>query len=229
MESTQTAGTFGAVQENGYGAAHGEETLRAEEAVAQAGGTSSQGTPPLGGQRPLAGDAAEPDPPRPDRVSSQQVPPADKSAAAAEENQRGPVPGEAGQGGLALGLTPQELGKLGEDIACLYLGQRGYEVLARNWRCFGGEADVVAALDGTVVLAEVKTRRGAGDPAGAVYPEEAVDERKRVRYRRIAQCYLAEHPEVRSIRFDVIAILVVDGSHAHVHHVCGAFGWDERP
>ena len=124
-------------------------------------------------------------------------------------------------------LSPQELGKLGEDIACLYLGQRGYEVLMRNWRCFGGEADVVAALDGAVVLVEVKTRRSDAE-ARAVYPEEAVDERKRARYRRIAQCYLAEHPEARSLRFDVIAVLVIDGSHAHVHHVCGAFGWDER-
>jgi hypothetical protein len=37
-----------------------------------------------------------------------------------------------------------ELGKRGEDVAVEYLAGIGLVVLSRNWRCRGGEVDVVA-------------------------------------------------------------------------------------
>lgn len=37
-----------------------------------------------------------------------------------------------------------ELGKRGEDVAVEYLAGIGLIVLSRNWRCRGGEVDIVA-------------------------------------------------------------------------------------
>ena len=52
-----------------------------------------------------------------------------------------------------------ELGREGEDEALLYLTQKGYTLLARNWRAGHLEIDIVAEWYGEIVFVEVKTRR----------------------------------------------------------------------
>ena len=37
-----------------------------------------------------------------------------------------------------------ELGKLGEDLACRYLVDKGYRIIERNYRKPWGELDVIA-------------------------------------------------------------------------------------
>ncbi|MFR7669627.1 MAG: YraN family protein [Collinsella sp.] len=93
------------------------------------------------------------------------------------------------------GLSPRELGMLGELITIDYFNERGYTLLEQGYRCIEGEADLVLLdeLDDVVVMAEVKTRRVALDCTTRVFPEEAVDAQKQRRYRRIASCYLMEH------------------------------------
>ena len=124
-------------------------------------------------------------------------------------------------------LSRHELGMLGEEVAARELARMGYEILDRNYRCREGEADIVAydLVDDVVVLVEVKTRR-AGTVSDGTYAEEAVDARKRRRYRRIASCYLMENFPTRSIRFDVMAVTVNPDRTAEVHHVVAAFDWD---
>ncbi len=58
-----------------------------------------------------------------------------------------------------------ELGKIGEDIAAVYLQDLGYEILDRNWRFKRVELDIVAHLDSTLVFCEVKTRRSTHELA----------------------------------------------------------------
>lgn len=127
-------------------------------------------------------------------------------------------------------LSRYELGRRGEDIAADYLERRGMTILERNWRCGYGEADIIA-LDESgeheeVVLVEVKTRLALGEPVEVV-PEIAVNAQKRTRYRQMALCYLAEHPEAQNVRFDVIALIVVGERGAKLRHLFGAFSWDE--
>lgn len=125
-------------------------------------------------------------------------------------------------------LTPRELGARGEDIAAGHLRSRGWEILERNWRCGFGEVDIVAredATSGTVVLVEVKTRLaldGREDPV----PELAVDREKRERYRMCALCYLSSHRDVEAVRFDVMALTVVEEGGAHLRHLLGAYSLD---
>lgn len=118
-------------------------------------------------------------------------------------------------------LTSHEVGVLGEIIASCYLEERGYDILERNYRCPEGEADLVAydRVEEQVVLVEVKTRRARNVRSAAeLYPEEAVDDGKRCRYRRIAARYLTEHFPIFALRFDVVAITMVSGGEASIEH-----------
>ena len=51
-----------------------------------------------------------------------------------------------------------EVGRRGEELAAQYLVQRGWRVLARNYRAGPREIDIVAARDDVVAFVEVKTR-----------------------------------------------------------------------
>ena len=82
---------------------------------------------------------------------------------------------------------------------------RGYEVLARNWRCRDGELDLVVRDGRLFVFCEVKTR--TSDLFGL--PQEAVTRVKQQRLRRLAARWLEEDAPVRAreIRFDVAAVM----------------------
>jgi len=98
----------------------------------------------------------------------------------------------------------QRLGRHGEALAAEWYRARGYDVLAKNWRCAHGELDLVVARGGTVVFSEVKAR--TSDRFGA--PAEAVTAVKQARIRRLAARWLAEAAprRARSVRFDVAAV-----------------------
>ena len=114
------------------------------------------------------------------------------------------------------------VGRYGEDVAVRHLTENGLEVLARNWRCDLGEIDVVARDGSTMVVCEVKTRRGLDYGT----PLEAVTARKMARLRRLAARWLAEwvaesweHPP--EIRIDVVSVLVRRQGGAMVEHLRG--------
>lgn len=117
------------------------------------------------------------------------------------------------------------LGEKGERRAAEYLERRGWEILGRNWRCDFGEVDIIARDnerdESPTVLVEVKTRAGRGREWP--FPEEAVDERKRQRYWNMAQRYLQEHPNLPSVRMDVIAVVDEGTGQAHLRHYVNPF------
>ncbi len=105
--------------------------------------------------------------------------------------------------------------------------RRGYDICETNWRIKSGEADIIATEDGQeAVLVEVKTRLALGEK-DPVMPELAVDADKRARYHKLALAYLGQHPEFSSVRFDVIAIVIIQERMARLRHLVGAFSWDE--
>ena len=101
-------------------------------------------------------------------------------------------------------------GMHGQDAAEARYVAFGYRVLARNWRCRIGELDLVLVRGSTLVLCEVKTRRGARFGVGF----EAVDARKQAKIRAVAEAYLlVSGLQPRSIRFDVASVaLRLNGS-----------------
>ncbi len=97
------------------------------------------------------------------------------------------------------------LGEIGENLACAELERRGYTVIARRYRCRGGEIDIVALDDTTVVFVEVKTRAGADYGSGA----DAVTWAKRRRLVATAHDFLMrQRLGDRPCRFDVVAIAI---------------------
>jgi putative endonuclease len=105
----------------------------------------------------------------------------------------------------------RRLGADGEEVTARWYLERGYTVLARNWRCREGELDLVLALDRTVVFCEVKTRTTDryGSPFAAVGPA------KQLRLRRLAARWLRQEAPFRpdAVRFDVAGVV---GRHVEV-------------
>ncbi len=113
-----------------------------------------------------------------------------------------------------------KLGPRGEQMAADYLTRRGYRVVARNYRCRGGEIDLVAVDDDIVVFVEVKTR--ASDDAAN--PEVAVHLEKRRRLTRAGRHFVARHRlHEKPCRFDVLAIVDRGTGTPQIEHFEDAF------
>ena len=97
----------------------------------------------------------------------------------------------------------KNLGDSGERVAAMFLEQRGYKILERNFRTRGGEIDLVAEDVDGLAFVEVRTRR-----EGAGAPEESLTPRKRARMIAMAVEYLSRHEEYaeRAWRIDFVAI-----------------------
>lgn len=119
-----------------------------------------------------------------------------------------------------LGVRNKQLGNEGENLAAKFLVNHGYEIIARNWSCMAGEADIIARDADTLVFVEVKTRKNVEKGL----PSDAVDQRKRGKYERIAT-YFTQRYEADSIpiRFDVVSVLMKE-DRATVRHHINAFG-----
>jgi putative endonuclease len=96
------------------------------------------------------------------------------------------------------------LGRDGERRARREYRQRGYNVVAQNWRVREGEIDLIVTMPDVLVFCEVKTRSSDRFGTGL----EAVDWRKQRQVRAIARRYLAQNGDAapRSIRFDVAVV-----------------------
>lgn len=121
-------------------------------------------------------------------------------------------------------MNRRKLGSEKEELACRYLEQRGYKILATNYWSRYAEIDIVAwdkgdKEGGQLVFIEVKYRRNK-QYGGSLY---AVSMKK---MRNISLCaryyiYRERVAENVPIRFDVIAI---DGE--QITHVKNAFDAD---
>jgi putative endonuclease len=100
--------------------------------------------------------------------------------------------------------TLQETGESGEQIALSYLKRKGLKPVLRNYRCKGGELDLVM-LDGkTLALIEVRVRKNDrfGGAAASVTPT------KQRRISIAGKHLLLTRRDLASYRarFDVVAI-----------------------
>jgi putative endonuclease len=112
------------------------------------------------------------------------------------------------------------LGRLGEAAAAEELERKGYRIRARNYRCRGGEADLVAEDGEDLVFVEVKTRSGLRHGL----PREAVGWTKQQRLGEAAAHYCQSHDvEERPVRFDVVEVVMLRGEIAAVEIIRSAF------
>jgi len=100
-------------------------------------------------------------------------------------------------------MKKQESGKLGEQLACAELKNKGYKIIETNYRCRQGEIDIVAHHNNSLVFIEVRTKTGHAYGA----PEESVTALKKQHLASTAVEYLNSHrglPE--NWRIDFVAV-----------------------
>lgn len=106
-----------------------------------------------------------------------------------------------------------------ETRALHYLQGRGLRCLARNYRCRGGEIDLVMQDKDSLVFVEVRYRRQSGFGSAA----ESVDRRKQSKLVTCARHYLQGSPDAacRPCRFDVVTL---SGPEPAIAWIQDAFG-----
>lgn len=110
-----------------------------------------------------------------------------------------------------------QLGKRGENTAAQYLSsQKGYKILARNWRSGLDELDLVALdPEKMLVFIEVKTR----STATLEESYRSITYHKKKALKRACLAYLRNLTKpATSFRFDVVVIQVSGTSNHTVHH-----------
>lgn len=126
------------------------------------------------------------------------------------------------------GRADEKLGPHGEQLARQGLCDKGLRILASNYRCPSGEADLIALDESTrsslgaetIVFVEVKTRTNDQ----YLPPQAAVDDAKRSQMRKVANYYLLTHDTAGYYRrFDIVAITIRQGQEPCIEHIADAF------
>lgn len=113
----------------------------------------------------------------------------------------------------------KRIGKDGENLAKKFLVEKGYQILAVNWRHQRFEVDIICTYQQDIVFVEVKTRSSDffGDP------EQSVSDSQQKNLINAAEAFLETNNIDKSCRFDIIGILNENQS-PKITHVEDAFG-----
>lgn len=120
---------------------------------------------------------------------------------------------------MAINGEKRRLGFFGERKAAKFLKKAGYTIVERNFRCDFGEVDIIARKGDVYAFTEVKTR--TSDAFGL--PNEAVDSRRKARYKKCAGFYFymkRMRMDDYTVRFDIVEV-TPDGT----NHIENAFMW----
>ena len=112
----------------------------------------------------------------------------------------------------------EQRGRRAERLAALYLGLKGYRVLARRFKSPVGEIDLVMRRRDVIAFVEVKNRADFDAAVLAVTPFA------RRRLLRAADAYIGRHPHLAALtlRFDIVLI----APRRWPRHMVDAFGVD---
>lgn len=106
----------------------------------------------------------------------------------------------------------KEVGRIGEKIAAEFLENKGFTIIARNYRKPWGEIDIIAEKAGTVRFVEVKavSREKLPDISREMdnRPEELVDGRKLRKLARTAALYMEVTKDKREYQIDVVGVIM---------------------
>ncbi len=111
------------------------------------------------------------------------------------------------------------LGKRGEEVTSERLVSLGWEIVEKNFRCRGGEIDIIARDSGTLVFVEVRSRRRSD----FMSPAESVDYRKQQKLILTARYYLYTKGLDCDCRFDVSEVLFEQDKPVSVEIIKNAF------
>ena len=111
-----------------------------------------------------------------------------------------------------------ELGKLGEEYAVVFLQKSGFEILETNWTFQKAEIDIIARKENVLAIVEVKTRSSIefGLPQDFVKPKKI-----QLLVKAVNEYVITNDLEV-TVRFDIIAIHKKDNEFI-IEHLEDAF------
>ena len=111
-----------------------------------------------------------------------------------------------------------ETGSQGEDQAASFLVQKGYKIIARNFRTKLGEIDIVALDQKCVVFVEVKTRKSLEwDPLAAI------DSKKQRKLTTLADAFMADHIKFQHFDYRIDCIGILLKKPIEIEHIEDAF------
>lgn len=101
-------------------------------------------------------------------------------------------------------INKSDLFHTGEYLAAKYMEGKGYEILCKNFRKKGGEIDIIARGQHTLIFIEVKTR--SFHSMNSALQNISVTKQRRIT--STADKYITQNPELGKlrVRFDVIVI-----------------------
>lgn len=99
-------------------------------------------------------------------------------------------------------MNRQSTGRAAEDRACAHLMRQGLTLIERNFRCKGGEIDLIMRENEVLVFVEVRQRANARHGGAAA----SVTSSKQTRLILAAHNFLQRYAMPPPCRFDVIAI-----------------------
>ncbi len=101
-------------------------------------------------------------------------------------------------------MNTKQTGEEGENRAAEYLISKGFAIIERNWRTKGGEIDIIAYKNDTIVFVEVKTLPNGTDDM----IQRELNYQKRQRILKTSKRFLLNHRQYSNsyIRYDVIVI-----------------------
>lgn len=113
-----------------------------------------------------------------------------------------------------------ELGKKGEDKAASYLLDKGYRIVARNYRYDRKEVDIIAYDGDMLVMVEVRTRASEYHE----HPRDSVTPAKMNAIAYAGEAYILENELDCETRFDIICWLPDnDDDRWEMEHIIEAF------
>ena len=113
----------------------------------------------------------------------------------------------------------KSLGELGEDLAAEFLQKKGYTIIERNWRSGRNELDIIAEINNTLVVIEVKTRTYYFfDDVNNV-----VSRGKMKTIVKTTQDYFTLKQVEKEVRFDII-LVIKNNKTRQIKHIENAFG-----
>lgn len=112
-------------------------------------------------------------------------------------------------------LKLKNKGFIGEEIASLYLIDKGYTIVERNWRCKLGEIDIIAKKDGFLCFIEVKRQISSSD----FKAEGHFNYKKKKKLEKLIEIYLKKNKKPLLPRLELIAINEMKSQRKINHYV----------
>jgi putative endonuclease len=112
----------------------------------------------------------------------------------------------------------EDIGEKGEKLAVEFLVNKGYKILATNWRYKHKEIDIISRKDDFLVVVEVKTRSSNYFEN----PQDSINRKKQKFIIEAANAYIYKNNIHFETRFDIIAI-IISGEKIEIEHIENAF------